>query len=138
PRIRGRLHDLFGRRLFLQVIDEARLPVDLEAAGQLSTTRVAVQEPRAVYSVGERQRKIGRQERLAVPGSGTRNRYQQRLPGGGPVFVNEVEPDATQCLDHLGRLLAAQVRYHAENRQTEVPGDLLRVAHPGVHAIEHD
>ena len=137
------LHDLLRGDPARQGVGQPRLAVGAQRAMQPAPAHVAVDQQRPVTRVGERQRKVGGHEGLAVSPSGRGHRHQHR---SGPVGVEHTQADGAKRLDHRAgavlvlaspAVLAGHMRHHPEDGQAHRFGHLLRIPQPAVHAVEH-
>src|SRR6185503_6764122 len=79
--VRRRFEDLLLIHDSREILGEASLALETEHLVQRSATRVRIHQNRAESGFGERQREIGRNERLAVSGGGARYGEGHARPG---------------------------------------------------------
>src|SRR6266480_6593253 len=122
-----------------QEISESRLARDAECPMERAAARVAVHHHRTLAGVRERERQVGREERLAVALTGAGNRGYH---GTSPIRVHEVQAHAAHRLEHLNDLVIGVVavapfymRQHTEDGKPDLTGDLIRVPDPRIHAL---
>ena len=142
--VRGRTQHRFERCIAAEKIEKARATIRAEHRVQLTAARVAIDEHGAIAGLGERQREIRAHERLPIAGARTRDGEHRRA--ARLELIADRHANRAERLDHLRGFLGIRIagaraldRGHgAEDRKSELPGDLLRVAQPRIRVIEQE